>query len=77
MLYIFCIRNAVIEPTFNFKCRVYDVLLQNQLGGIELKIIFSKSDLETQQHAMTKSCCIQIQISYTNISIFPFRERLL
>ena len=39
MLYVFCIRNAVIDPTFNFKCRVYDVLLQNQLGGIELKII--------------------------------------
>ena len=41
-------------------------------------MIFQRlKNLETQQHAITKSCCIQIEISYTNISIFSFQERLL
>ena len=36
----FCIRNVVIKTTFNFKFRVYDVILENQLGGIEIQMIF-------------------------------------
>ena len=71
----FCIRNVVIKTTFNFKFRVYDVILEKQLGGIEIQM--TKIELETQQHGETKSYCIQIEISYTNISVFPIRERLL
>ena len=40
MLYVFCIRNVVIKTTFNFKFRVYDVILEKELGGIEIQMIF-------------------------------------
>ena len=69
----FCIRNVVIKTTFNFKFRSYDVILENQLGGIEIQMIQKWS----QKHSSTVKLKATVFRSRFPIQIsqsFPFEK---